>query len=154
MDKLRREPTLPLSSMQDIGGVRAVLANIDEVRRVEARVKRNRPLRGYADYITSPRQSGYRGVHQIVEYRGRQIEIQLRTWVMHEWAITVERVSGRVGQNLKRDGVSAIQDLMRAISEAMAIEEVGDIVDDARQIEIARLRQIADPYLHLGGDPT
>ena len=42
LDKLVREPNLPLSSMQDIGGVRAVLNSIDEVRRVEARLKHNR----------------------------------------------------------------------------------------------------------------
>src|SRR4051812_38454 len=32
VDKIGREPTLPLASMQDIGGCRAVLASIDEVR--------------------------------------------------------------------------------------------------------------------------
>ena len=34
LDKLQREPTLDLSRMQDVGGVRAVLDSIDEVRRV------------------------------------------------------------------------------------------------------------------------
>lgn len=52
IDKLEREPTLALNSMQDIGGVRAVLADIDEVRRVEARLRRNRTPIGQA--TTSP----------------------------------------------------------------------------------------------------
>lgn len=147
LDKLRREPTMALASMQDIGGVRAVLNSISEIRRVEARVKKHRPSVGYADYITTPRDSGYRGVHLIVEYRERNIEIQLRTRVMHDWAITVERIGARLGQNLKQDGHHAIQNLMSAISEAMAIEETGGIVDPSMQTEIDRLREIANPYL-------
>ena len=58
LDKLVREPNLPLSSMQDIAGVSAVLNSIDEARRVEARPKHNRPVVGYSDYISSPRKSG------------------------------------------------------------------------------------------------
>lgn len=106
LDKLEREPTLSLARMQDIGGCRAVLASLDELRRVESRLKKNRPPVGYADYIIKPRSSGYRGVHLIVrydDYNGsqRSIEVQLRTRVMHGWAITVERLSGRIGQNLR-----------------------------------------------------
>src|SRR5579859_7838205 len=81
LDKLVREPTMALASMQDIGGVRAVLNSIDEVRRVEARVRKNRPPVSHTDYIANPRESGYRGVHLVVQYRERNIEIQLRTRV-------------------------------------------------------------------------
>lgn len=86
IDKLEREPTLALSRMQDIGGCRAILTSIDEIRRVEARLKSRRPVVGYSDYITRPRSSGYRGVHVVVEYGGRCVEVQLRTRVMHAWA--------------------------------------------------------------------
>jgi putative GTP pyrophosphokinase len=150
LDKLIREPTLPLHRMQDIGGVRAVLASIEEVRRVEARIKRNRELVGYYDYVKEPRSSGYRGVHLIVEYGGRQIEIQLRTHIMHEWAITVERLSSRLGTNLKGDGEHAVQALMSAISMAMALEETGDIVDSSLLSHLDELRSSAAPYLGRG----
>lgn len=43
IDKLRREPTMQLASMQDIGGCRSVLDGIDEVRRVQSRLSTNRP---------------------------------------------------------------------------------------------------------------
>lgn len=151
LDKLDREPNLPLSSMQDIGGCRAILASVDEVRRVEARLKKNRPPVGYSDYITNPRTSGYRGVHVIVDYDGCQIEVQLRTRVMHEWAIAVERLSSRLGENLKGDGQHAVQELLAAISGAMALEEVGGIVDDSLSSEIVRLRDVAAPFLPGGG---
>lgn len=61
LDKLVREPTMQLSTMQDIGGCRAVLHSIDEIRQVERRLQRNRPALRYSDYITNPRSSGYRG---------------------------------------------------------------------------------------------
>jgi len=147
LDKLLREPQLPLSKMQDIGGCRAILGSIDEIRRVEARLKKRRPIRGYRDYITSPRSSGYRGVHVIVEYDSRQIEIQLRTRAMHDWAITVERVASRIGTNLKGDGDHVVQALMAAISEAMAIEELGNSVPSELNSNISRLRVEAHPYL-------
>lgn len=147
MDKLVREPTLPLSSMQDIGGCRAVLNSIDEVRRVEVRLRKNRPPIGYSDYISTPRSSGYRGVHVIVTYDDRAIEVQLRTQVMHAWAITVERLGWVVQSNLKGDGSHPVQDLMAAISEAMAIEEHGGQVPQSLLTEMTTLRQRASPYL-------
>lgn len=147
LDKLSREPTLALSNMQDIGGCRAVLSSIDEVRRVEARLKKNRPPAGYSDYISNAKASGYRGVHVIVMYDDRQIEVQLRTEVMHDWAIAVERQSSRTGQNLKGDGEHAMQQLMAAISEAMALEEQGAVVGPALQSDLVRLRTAAAPYL-------
>lgn len=41
IDKLDREPTMQLGNMQDIGGCRAVLATLDELRRVEKRLRKN-----------------------------------------------------------------------------------------------------------------
>lgn len=156
VDKLEREPTLSLARMQDIGGCRAVLGSLDELRRVESRLKKNRPPVGYADYIDTPRSSGYRGVHLIVRYEGqdnshRSIEVQLRTMVMHEWAITVERLSGRIGQNLKGDGQHAVQRLLAVISQAMALEEEGLAVDASLLTEMDVLRQEAAPFLQIGG---
>lgn len=149
-DKLIREPTLQLANMQDIGGCRAVLSSIDEVRRVEARLKKNRAPRRVNDYITKPRSSGYRGVHVVVDYHGRQIEVQLRTDVMHSWAITVERLSGRLGENLKGDGLHIVQQLMSVISHAMAVEESGMQVDTSVLDELAALRAAAAPHLERG----
>jgi putative GTP pyrophosphokinase len=153
LDKLGREPTMRLASMQDIGGCRAVLSTIREVRRVEQRLKKNRPPIRYSDYITAPRESGYRGVHVVVGYGDdfgvrRAIEVQLRTKVMHEWAITVERLSGRLRDDLKSGrGPEELLVLLAAVSEAMALEERGEVVSDALNRRIAELRAAAVPFL-------
>lgn len=147
IDKLLREPTLSLDRMQDIGGVRAILDDVDQVRRVEKRLMKRRPAVAYADYIEQPRASGYRGVHVIVEYDSRRIEVQLRTRLMHSWALTVERLSAANGANFKQDGDSVVQQLMAAVSEAMAYEEHSEEppLDLIRKIEL--LREQAGPFL-------
>lgn len=150
IDKLQREPTLALSRMQDIGGCRAILGSVDEIRRVEARLRRRRPVAGSSDYITTPRESGYRGVHVVVEYDERCIEIQLRTRLMHLWAITVERQSTLVGENLKQDGTHAVQKFMAAMSEAMALDEAGEVISQGLLATIQDLRLQAAPYLAKG----
>lgn len=139
---------MQLATMQDIGGCRAVLASIDEVRKVQRRLSKNRPPLRISDYVENPRPSGYRGVHVIVQYDGRKIEVQLRTKVMHEWAITVERLGGRLRQDLKSGiGPAPILAWLEAISEAMALEEAGETVDTALVERIAALREGALPLL-------
>lgn len=147
VQKLMREPTLALSRMQDIGGCRAVLDSIDEVHAVQRRLMKRRPVVSVSDYIARPRSSGYRAVHVIVMYRGRRIEIQLRTRVMHQWAVTVERLSGRLSMFLKAEGDHPVQQLMSVISQAMALEEVGQVVPGDVLEEMRRLREQAAPYL-------
>lgn len=150
LDKLSREPSLALSRMQDIGGCRAILGSVEEIRRVEARLCKRRPVVGYSDYIATPRASGYRGVHVIVTYDGRCVEIQLRTQLMHLWAITVERQSTLVGENLKQDGAHAVQKFMAAMSEAMALDEDHLVIPNGLLEDIKRLRVQATPYLEKG----
>jgi len=148
LDKLAREPTMKLPGMQDIGGCGAILASIHEVRRVQKRLSKNRPPLKVYDYIAEPRSSGYRSVHVIVKYDGRKIEVQLRTRVMHEWAVTVERPSGRLQSDLKSgDGPEPVLAWLLAISQAMALEEAGETVDTELVMQIAALRQGALPFL-------
>lgn len=149
LDKLQREPTMQLANMQDIGGCRAVLATIDEVRAVQKRL-RGTTLRLY-DYIDEPRNSGYRGIHVIVSYDGRLTEVQLRTELMHQWAYTVERLSGRLGEDLKGgNGPDPLLRWLKAVSEVMALEEAGEKVDREALEHLEDLRKEAIPFMGGG----
>jgi putative GTP pyrophosphokinase len=151
IDKLRREPTIRLSTMRDIGGARAVVQSIQEIRLLEARLRRNGKVDSVVDYITEPRSTGYRALHVIVKYDDRLVEIQLRTKVMHEWAYTVEKLSGRLQMDLKDgQGPSEVLEWFQTISEAMAIEEAGGQVDEQMMIRIAELRGLAVPWFTKG----
>jgi ppGpp synthetase/RelA/SpoT-type nucleotidyltranferase len=148
LDKLVRHPSMALASMQDIGGCRAILANVEELRRVQRRVMHRRPPVRVDDYIAYPRASGYRAIHLVVEYDARCIEIQLRTPPMHEWAVAVERLGGRLAIDLKSGyGPPEVLEWLEAVSQALAIEEAGGIVDTERMDRIRRLREHAQGFL-------
>jgi len=113
--KLDRFPTMKLSQIQDIGGCRAILANVQDVVDVhQYYVKKSaikHTLASVDDYVTDPKDSGYRGVHlvyryfsdkkQKLAYNGLKIEIQLRSKYQHAWATAVETVGMFSGQALK-----------------------------------------------------
>ncbi|MGR6028940.1 RelA/SpoT domain-containing protein [Rhodococcus erythropolis] len=151
LDKLSREPTMNLSRMADIGGCRAVLRDVDEIRSVQKRYEGSGKVVKIRDYIEYPKESGYRAVHIIVDYSDRKIEVQLRTQVMHEWAYTVEQFTTRIGQDVKSGrGPKPVQDWFQAVSEAMAIEEKGLTVNAILTTRISTLREEAMPYLRGG----
>ena len=133
LDKLEREPTLALDRMQDIGGCRAVVRTRDDVTRLAERLAMRRPPLRVADYVAQPRQSGYRGIHVIVEYGSdcpRPIEVQIRTLLMHQWATTVEDISGNSGINYKMDGASPMQLFLECYARVLDFADRGEAVPD------------------------
>lgn len=134
LDKLQREPKLDLSRMRDIGGCRIVLDDLEELESVHAAIVSN--WRGgtevSADYVRSPRESGYRAVHCFVRDNSTRltIEVQLRTTLMQAWAEDVENVSARMGVNYKRDGGSEYQVYMRNLSKLYEAVETGSSVPE------------------------
>lgn len=102
--KLTRFPSMSLSRMQDIGGIRIVLPTVADVYRLhddiinaEARFE-HEPLLPPSDYIQTPKADGYRSLHQVFKYNssnapelnGLFIELQIRTKLQHSWATAVE----------------------------------------------------------------
>ncbi|HVV35194.1 MAG TPA: RelA/SpoT domain-containing protein [Acidimicrobiales bacterium] len=131
VNKLGREPKMLLSRMQDIAGCRAVLASIDEVRRVQTQLMRRRGYLTFKDYIVDPKSTGYRGIHVILRYNDCRVEVQLRTKVMHEWAITQELLGPQTGIDLKSgEAPPIVKEYFRDISEAMAVDERGEIIPE------------------------
>jgi len=110
--KLRRLSSMRLTQMEDIGGCRAVVRSCRMVRRLcrlytKSRMKHQRFH--IVDYLTKPRDTGYRGIHLIQtyyrkskpQYNSLKIEIQLRSRPQHAWATAVETVDAFTGQGLK-----------------------------------------------------
>ena len=107
-DKLMRLPGMQLARMDDVAGCRLIFKNIKELHHFREnfhKARFNHKMRNASekyDYITQPKSTGYRGIHDVYEYdvnsgsgkglKGLYIEIQYRTLVQHAWATAVEVV--------------------------------------------------------------
>lgn len=152
-DKLRREPTMKLSRMQDIGGCRAVLPSLEAIERVRDRftvnsLRRNGNEDRVIDYVHDPRESGYRAVHIHTRYRGRRVEVQLRTPWQHRWARLVEDLTSRTGIDYKSgDGNPELHQLLRSLGDTYATR---DATGPDRLLLDTELRELAEQIAELG----
>jgi len=162
--KLRLTPHMKLSQMQDLGGCRAVVADVrrvEQLTRLYQETKAKNPTRGSElhetyDYINNPKPTGYRGFHFVYKYKSddekRQIynnlriEIQLRSRLQHHWATAVEIASTFTGQALKSNiGEEDWKRFFALMGTAIAIREKrpvvpgtptkSDLVDELRTLE-------------------
>lgn len=151
--KLKRFPDMQLDRMQDIGGVRAVLNSVDEVRKIHSSLVDGRhkhsPVLPPKDYITEPKQDGYRGIHQVFKYsttqhaelKGMQVEVQIRTKLQHYWATAVETIGVIEKSSFKTGlGDEKFKQFFRLSSALFSIQEQEPVVASLRdksKLEIA-----------------
>lgn len=105
-DKLRRLPGMRLARMDDVAGCRLIFKTSEELYSFRktlhaARFKHERKNEtDKYDYLKSPKDTGYRGVHDVyaydvnsshgAAYKGLLLELQYRTIYQHAWATAVE----------------------------------------------------------------
>lgn len=131
-----RPATMKLSQMQDIGGCRAVLSNVQQARQLCKKYYskggdlRHKQIR-IRDYIEEPKEDGYRSIHIIYkfmsekeskkEYNGLLIEIQIRSKLQHLWATAIETVDFFTKQAIKsNEGRAEWAEFFRLVSSAFA----------------------------------
>jgi hypothetical protein len=114
--KLERLQRLQLSEIQDIGGCRVVLTNMDQVDDLvtyyTTHTRMQHALERCNHYVDRPKGDGYRSVHLIYRYHSSrspswndlQVEIQIRTRLQNLWATAVETVDLFTHQTLKTGG--------------------------------------------------
>lgn len=148
VDKLERFPNMNLAQMQDIGGIRAVVNTIAQVKELQAEYKDPRRfthiLKKESDYLKHPKKDGYRGVHLVFEYnntlsrnglaadyKGLYVELQLRTYLQHTWATAVETTGTFMGESFKTgSGSSEWKHFFALVSSAFAIVEKTPVVEE------------------------
>lgn len=133
-NKLIQQRTMSLSRMQDIAGCRAVVKSVKEVRSLTDAIINSRTrhtLHRRDDYITNPKESGYRGIHLVYKYNGLKteykdyfVELQIRSKIQHAWATAVEMVDTFTNQALKASkGEKEWADFFRFVSVEFSLLE-------------------------------
>jgi len=150
IDKLNRYPSMQLTTMQDIGGIRSVLGSIADVHKLANEYRGNKRLLHELvdehDYIDNPRsEDGYRSLHLIYKYKNKQVptynglrlELQIRTKLQHTWATAVETMGTFLGQALKsRQGDQEWIDFFAVVSSAFAYMERSPRVPRYRDLSL------------------
>jgi len=165
--KLRDNPRMQLSQMQDLGGCRAVLTSVAQVRKLvekykEFHAKSPKDRSDWDgsddfDYILTPKPDGYRSVHLVFRfcspsaeraiYNGQRIEIQIRTKLQHLWATAVETAQIFTGQALKSKVKNASEDWLRFFaltSSAFALRERAPCVPGTPDNKTEIVRQLRE----------
>lgn len=109
IDKLRRERSMKLKSVQDVAGARIVT----DGTRVGQDETVAEVVRIFSDGAKAPRtidrrdspSSGYRAVHVIVHCGAVPVEVQARTRLQHRWAQTFERIADNWGRGIRYGGL-------------------------------------------------
>lgn len=102
VEKIKRFPNMDLGGMQDIGGARFVFNDMPTLLQAKSCLLHNTPKNftldhEVYDYISTPKESGYRSIHFVFRYHsdkeeldGMRVELQIRTMLQHDWATAVE----------------------------------------------------------------
>lgn len=118
--------TVALEKINDLIGVRAVCAYVDDIYRVAELLEKQKDIRilKEKDYIKNPKKSGYQSLHLILELaiafqNGTQwmkIELQLRTAAMDYWANLDHQLRYKRGKK----EAEMIDEELRECAEAVA----------------------------------
>jgi len=137
-DKLVREQGMQLSRMNDVAGCRLIFENQENLNQFRSSLHTARfkhKLRNGNDdrynYIKTPKTSGYRGIHDVYQYKGPAVhgshwdglllEIQYRTTFQHSWATAVEIADFIDSTRIKfGDSDQAHRDFFQLASELIA----------------------------------
>ncbi|MBR4344000.1 MAG: RelA/SpoT domain-containing protein [Lachnospiraceae bacterium] len=113
--KLDFNPQMGLGGMQDIAGGRFVFSDIKNLLSAYSLLQKQVPsyfeLVKEDDYVSAPKESGYRSIHLVYRYHSEseedwdkmKVEIQLRTKLQHSWAMAVE-TAGLVTNTAMKSG--------------------------------------------------
>ena len=161
LDKLHRYADMQLKRMHDIGGIRVILPSLKKLEALKklylnSTSRISHKLVRVDDYISTPKASGYRGIHLVFsyhtshpdkqDYEGLRIEMQLRTQLQHVWATAVEIFEAFMGENFKSSkGSQEWLDFFALAASAFAYKEKQPVIPahaDMSQEEL--LRQLKD----------
>lgn len=140
--KMQRKD-LPLDQIYDIRAVRVIVEEEIQCYTVLALAhKLWRPIPGqFDDYVASPKDNFYRSLHTaVLDNNGKTVEVQIRTWEMHEdaeygiaahWRYKEDRRSGADESFEKR--IAYLRRLMEFGTDSVAGEDANEFMTRMRE---------------------
>ncbi|KQL45692.1 GTP pyrophosphokinase [Brevibacillus choshinensis] len=123
--------------IRDIAGIRIICQFIEDIPAVVEMIRKRGDMRVYLekDYVSTPKESGYRGYHMAVEYPIMMadgqvtipVEIQIRTLGMNFWA-TIEH-----SLNYKYEGIIPSNIRQRLFEAAKASYKLDSEMNNIRE---------------------
>lgn len=160
--KLQKNKGMQLARMQDIGGLRAVVDSVAQVRKLHEIYTNGslaHELVDTDDYIQTPKPTGYRSLHLIYkyqnplasEYEGLCLELQIRTRLQHAWATAVETIGSFLNQALKsNEGPEDWLNFFKVVGSAFAVMEKCPVAEQFSAEEPEEIfRQCVELERHL-----
>ncbi len=138
----------------DIAGIRIICQFVEDIYRVVdlVRSRKDMEVRYEKDYITSPKESGYRSYHMIVYYtvhtlkgpKRLKVEIQIRTLAMNFWATVEHSLQYKYKTNIPEeiaDRLSNAAGAVQNLDKEMSL--VRDAIMEAEQeTELERRKEL------------
>ena len=157
--KLVRGDIQDLSTMQDFAGCRAVVQKVADIRTLCKKFEERGCRFRHTDYVSNPRETGYRGVHIIAEYAGRnrhdhdglKVEVQLRTRLQHRWATAVEALSfvGFFGSLKNGKGDQRWLEFFKVMSDVYAVADNAGVTHGMMKIPAELAKSVKSYQLEL-----
>jgi GTP pyrophosphokinase len=141
IEKLRREPHIRLTQIQDIAGCRVV---VPDLRTQDAVATHLTTLFSGADVVDRRQRPshGYRAMHIVAVLSGKLVEIQVRTELQHQWAELSEKQADLIDPALKYGGGP------RKFRQVLDDLSVSVAKIEAREYAVAALRKQASASTH------
>jgi ppGpp synthetase/RelA/SpoT-type nucleotidyltranferase len=146
--KLQRDHSTPLSTIQDLGGVRfEAEMSLDEQDRVASQIAQifGHDERSIHDLRINPH-SGYRAVHIWLRLPAR-VEVQVRTHLQSNWANMYEAAADSIGRDIRYNAIptdetmaSVVKGLKRLSTEQVA--EIEKLRNDAERLRSENTQQL------------
>jgi putative GTP pyrophosphokinase len=125
--KLKRQPTLKLSQIQDIAGLRLLAMDRKSQNVWCEEIRKLFPEGKLSDRREKP-SFGYRALHLVVKRLDKAVEIQIRTRLQHMWAELSERIADKIGHEFKY-----------GLSSSPLYKEMLALSDEIDNFELAQL---------------
>jgi ppGpp synthetase/RelA/SpoT-type nucleotidyltranferase len=143
--KLMRFPKMKLSRIEDVGGCRIVMPDVELARKLAeyyiSKNKRHKRIKSREkNYINLPKADGYRSIHLVYGYYSRNkvgkifndklVEIQIRSQLQHAWATALETNDLFNHQRIKfGQGDPKWKYFFKLVSSAFAMIEKSPLVE-------------------------